>query len=237
MSAPWRLALLVVAIVLAVVWWAQRGRRARIWLLLSVPLAFALSYLSGFLFQVPASQVDCPSLCPGWRGHPVPIARQDVLGDFHFDPRGFVLNSLSYQAFLLLGSLVEVRLAELAGWPRRSRRWRVGYVVLVVVIPLALAPLWLLPPQPPLSPSAQRLAINAARDWRWQLQGRRLTDYRLAVEDVRHHPDGSRWRVCFRVYSWFYWPRARLYIDLEPAGVRATGGGLIPLTASCWIQP
>jgi hypothetical protein len=113
----------------------------------------------------------------------------------------------------------------------------VGYVILTVVLPLALAPVWLPPPQPDLPPAAQRLAINAARNWRWQLQGRRLTDYRLAVEDVRQHPDGRRWRVCFRVYSWFYRPRTRLYIDLEPAGVRATGGGLIPLTASCWVQP
>ncbi|MCX7851647.1 MAG: hypothetical protein N2383_02575 [Caldilineales bacterium] len=237
MMAPWSFALLLVATALAGVWWVRRGRRGRNWLLFSAPLAFVLSYLSGFLFRVPEYQVGCPALCPGWQGHPVPIARQDVLGDFRFDPPGFVLNSLFYEAFVLLGSLVVVRLAELVGWSQRSRRWRVGYVALTVVMPLALAPVWLPPPQPDLPSATQRLAINAARDWRWQLQGRRLTDYRLAVEDVRRHPDGSRWRVCFRVYSWFYRPRARLYIDLEPAGVRATGGGLIPLTASCWVQP
>jgi len=54
---------------------------------------------------------------------------------------------------------------------------------------------------------------------------------------VRLHPDGRRQRVCFRLYTWFYLPHNRLYIDLEPAGVLSTGGGVIPLTASCWVQP
>ena len=134
-------------------------------------------------------------------------------------------------------ALVVVWLATLWRWPERSLPWRLGFALIVVLLPLALAPAWLSPPEPQLPFADERLAINASRAWRWQLLAQSLNDRSLAVEDVRMHPDGERHRVCFRVYTWFDIPYRQVYVDLEPAGVRATGGGALPLSASCWVQP
>ncbi len=229
------LSLLVAA--LAAIWWVRRGGRGLEWVLIAIPLAFGASYLSGLLFRVPDYQAGCPGACPGWQGHPIPTHLSDGLGAMIFWPLGFVLNAVIYYMGILVFSVIVVILASYFGWSRRGRRWKLIFLFIVIFFPLALAPTWLPPPQPHLAPPAQRLAINAARAWRWQLLAKGLFDRRLAVEDVRLHPDGQRHRVCFRVYTWFDLPYAHAYVDLEPAGVRATGGGLLPLDAPCWIQP
>ena len=229
--------LLVVIGVLSAVWWRRHSRRGLDWIVLAAPLALAASYLSSILFRVSDYQAGCEVFCPGWWGFPTATHVSDGGGSPQFYPLGFVVNAGVYYALILLGSVVVAWIAAAARWPERRPRWRVGFVLLAILLPLACLPLWVSPPAPPLSDAPQRLAVNAARAWRWQLQLRRTSDLRLAVQDVRLHPDGERHRVCFTVYTWFYLPHAQVYIDLEPAGVRATGGGVIPRAASCWVQP
>lgn len=223
--------------VLTAVWWLRRSRAGLDWVIIAIPLAFGLSYLSGLVFRVPDYQSGCQGWCPGWGGHPVPTYLGDNLGQIVFYPTGFLLNAGVYYALLLTSSAAITWLAAYLHWRQRRWRWRFGFVLLVVVVPLAFISSFLPPPAPRLPFNDQRLAINAERSWRWQLRARSLSERRLAVEDVRTHPDGKRHRVCFRVYTWFYLPQGHIYIDLEPAGVRATGGGVIPLSASCWVQP
>lgn len=228
--------LLDLAGVLAAVWWLRRSRAGLDWVMVAAPLAFGFSYLSGVLFLVPDYQSGCTGLCSGWRGHPIPTHLGDSLGQMVFHPTGFLLNAAVYYAAFLAVSAALAWLAANRRWRERSRRWRLGFALLFL-LPLAFSPNLLPPPAPRLPLADQRLAINAARSWRWQLRAQGLSERRLAVEDVRTHPDGQRHRLCFRVYTWFYLPYRHIYIDLEPAGVRATGGGVIPLDASCWVQP
>lgn len=232
------LALMVsVAGILAAVWWARRGRGGLDWVIAAIPVALGLSYLSSVLFRVPDYQSGCNGLCPGWSGYPVATHMGNSLGQMVFRPTGFLLNGAVYYAALLAGTAAVAWIASYLHWTERRWRWRIGFLFLTVLVPLALSSTVLPPPAPHLPFADQRLAINATRAWRWQLQALRLSDRRLAVEDVRLHPDAARHRVCFRVYTWFFLPYRHIYIDLEPAGVRATGGGAIPLSTSCWVQP
>ncbi|MCO6450760.1 MAG: hypothetical protein J5I90_08225 [Caldilineales bacterium] len=228
---------LLLATLFAAIWWLRHSNRGLEWLLLAAPLAFAASYLSSFLFRVAEYQAGCNGICPGWYGHPIATHLDDGFGDFVFDPVGFVLNAAIYYAIIVSASAFVAWLANYLRWPDRSVRWRLAFVAIVVVLPLALTPIWIPPPRPELPQRDLRLGINAARAWRWQLQSGSFFGRRLAVEDVRLHPDGEQHRVCFRMYTWFYIPYRHAYVDLEPTGVRATGGGVIPLNASCWVQP
>ncbi|NOX62561.1 MAG: hypothetical protein GXP42_11555 [Chloroflexi bacterium] len=229
---------LVIAVgALAVVWWVRRSGRGLEWVLLAIPLALGASYLSSFLFRVPDYQAGCAGVCRGWWGHPLPTHISDGVGGAIFLPVGFALNAAAYYVAILLFSIFVALMASYFRWSERGRRWRLFFVIMVVFVPLALAPSWASPPQPNFPLPEQRLVINAERAWRWQLLAKSVSQRRLAAEDVRLHPDGERHRVCFRIYTWFYLPYRRAYVDLEPAGVRATGGGLLPLDASCWIQP
>ena len=222
---------------LAVIWWLRSGRQGLDWVMAAAPLSFGLSYLTSILFRTPDYLAGCEGWCPGWRGAPFPTHVSDGVGSMQFNPAGFIANAaLFYTAILILSAGVAWLARQLKWWERR-RRWRIGFVLLVVILPLALLPSLLPLREPALSGQEQRYAINAKRAWRWQLQSRRLSDRRLIVEDVRLHPDGERHRVCLRAYTWFYMPYDKVYVDLDPAGVRATGGGVIPLSDSCWVQP
>ena len=223
--------------VLAVVWWFRSGRRGLDWILIAAPLAFGLSYLSSILFRSPDYQASCDGWCPGWWGAPFPTHVSDGVGSVQFNPVGFIANAALFFTIVLVVSAGIAWLAKQLKWSEKRRRWRIGFALLVVILPLALLPTLLPLREPDLSGPEQRYAINAKRAWRWQLQFRRFNDRRLVVEDVRLHPDGERHRVCLRAYTWFYIPHDRIYIDLEPAGVLATGGGVIPLSDSCWVQP
>ena len=223
--------------VLIIVWWLRHSPRGLDWVVAAVPLAFALSYLSSFIFRVPDYKAGCEGLCPGWWGYPIATHLSDGAGVGILNPGGFILNAVVYYILLLLFSGIVVWLAGQLHWSERRWRWRFVFLLLTVALPLAFLPTWFPPKVPQFPTEEQRLVNNAARAWRWQLQFRRWTDRRLAVEDVRPHPDGERHRVCFRVYTWFYIPYDKVYIDLEPEGVRATGGGVIDLSESCWVQP
>jgi len=223
--------------VLVVVWWLRHSRRGLDWILIVAPLAFALSYLSSILVRVPDYQAGCNGWCPGWWGAPFPAYLSDGTSSYTLNPVGFIADAaLFYTAILVLSAGI-VLLAEQLKWSERGRRWRIGFVIVVFILPLALLPTLIPLREPNLVGPEQRYAINAKRAWRWQLQSGRFSDRRLVVEDVRLHPDGERLRVCLRAYTWLYIPYDKVYVDLEPAGVRATGGGVIPLSDSCWVQP
>lgn len=223
--------------ILVVVWWLRYGRRGFDWILIVAPLAFVFSYLSSIIFRVPDYQAGCNGRCPGWWGAPFSTHVSDGTGAFTLNPVGFIANAALFYTVILITSAGIVLLTDQLKWSERSLRWRFGFVLVVVILPLALLPTLLPIREPDLSSSELRYAINAKRAWRWQLQSRRFNDRRLVVEDVRLHPDGERRRVCLRAYTWFYIPYDKIYVDLEPAGVLATGGGVIPLSDSCWVQP
>jgi len=226
----------VLIIVLLIVWWLRWTPRGLEWIAFFLFGAIGLSYLSGILFYAPPYQAGCNGLCPGWQGYPFPTHYIET-GDIRvFAPVSFVRNAFFYYAILLgFGALV-AWLARQFHWTSLSWKRRLLFLLLVIVLPLATLPMWLPPPQPDLPTPEQRLAINAARDWRWQLHLRSFMDRRLAVEDVRPAPDGKHQRVCFRTYTWFYLPYGRVYIDLDTTGVQAIGGAEIPLSESCWSQ-
>ena len=226
----------VIAILL-VVWWLRWTTRGLEWVTVFLVIAIGASFLSGVLFQVPPYLVGCEGMCPGWRGHPFPIYHIEPGGLSFFDPFSFVRNAFFYYAIILAYGAFVTWLLRVFQWPVRSTLSKLIFFLLVIALPLASTPLWLPPPQPEVTGEEQRIVINAARDWRWQLHLRSFMDRRLALEDMRIGPDGEHQRVCFRIYTWFYLPYGRTYLDMEPEGVRAIDGAEIPLSESCWTQP
>jgi len=224
-------------ITLLIVWWVRWTPRGLGWVTVSLFIAIGLSYLSSSIFRVPPYQVGCEGLCPGWRGYPIPTHRVEAGNIVFFDAVSFVRNVLFYYAVFLSFSAVVIWFGRQFRWRSRSWAQRILFVLIVIFLPLAITPLWAHPPQPAPPPPADRLVVNAARDWQWQLRLRGFMDRSLALEDVRWAPDGGHQRVCFRSYTWFYIPWRHIFIDLEPAGVKAVKGGEIPLSDSCWTQP
>ncbi len=226
----------ILVIILFIVWWLRWTPRGLEWIAIFLLAALGLSYLSSQLFRVPPYQVGCEGLCPGWRGYPFPTYHIETGDIVVFDPVSFVRNTFFYYSIVLSFGAVIAWLGRRLHRTSRSWTQRLLFILIIVLLPLATLPIWLPPPQPPVSGPEQRLVINAARDWRWQLHLRDFMDRRLALEDVRPAPDGESQRVCFRIYTWFYLPHQRTYIDLDAAGVRAVDGAEIPLLESCWNQ-
>lgn len=227
----------VLAIILLIIWWMRWSSWGLIWAGMTIPLALGLVWLSTRLFLVPPYQAGCDGLCAGWRGHPYPVLHLLPDGSTTLDGVALVKSLFFYDAILLAFSALIAWLARQVRW--RSRRWfqRMIFILIVILIPLATLSMWMPPPQPQLDFPDLRLANNAARAWRWQLHLNGWWDRRLAWEDVRPAPDHVGHRVCFRIYTWFYLPYARAYVDLDQAGVQARQGEKIPLTSSCWDQP
>ena len=225
------------AVILLIVWWLRWTPRGLEWVTIFLFGAIGLSYLSSYLFRVPPYQVGCDGLCPGWWGFPILTHRIETGGIVFFDPTSFVRNAFFYYAVLLAFGGFVAWLGHQLRWSARSWKKRLLFILLIIVLPVATLPLWVPPPQPEVSGPEQRLVINAARDWRWQLHLRSFMDRRLALEDVRLSPEHEYQRVCFRIYTWFYLPYGHAYIDMEPEGVRAVTGAEIPLSESCWTQP
>jgi magnesium-transporting ATPase (P-type) len=230
------LILLLQALIIAllIIWWVRWSPRGLAWAAFGLLAAVGLAALTSLLFYVPPYQVGCDGWCPGWRGYPLPTHRIDVEGGVQFDAPSFVRNAFFYYALFLAASAIVAWLARRFRWPERTWKARFIFVLAVVVLPLAVTPMLAPPPQPPVNAEAQRLSINAARNWGWQLHMRGFMDRRLALEDIRSMPGAEGPRVCFRIYTWFYLPYQRAFIDLDEAGVRALGGAEIPLTQSCY---
>ena len=247
--ADWRDLLLAVAgilvIILLAIWWRQQSRHWPRVLALTFLGAFGLAFASIYVFVVPPFYAGCPAGCAGWRGYPLPIARIDVSGQTQVGLLDFALNVLLLWTVLLLLALIGRIAANLVDWEQRARRTRAAILVVLFVLPLALLPRYLEPPQPTPGGEELRLVNNARRaaEATYGVTGPWVQ--RLALEDVRQlspnplgedNPNlaGVRSQVCLRGYTYFYLPWRRYRISLEPTGVTALGLAELPLEGSCW---
>jgi CDP-diglyceride synthetase len=242
----WQAAILGVAItalvVLLTIWWRQQTRRWGIVLAACVTAAVLLSWWSGLAFQVADYRAGCDGLCPGHGGAPIPTFRGETAGGA-FLPGMFLVNTLVYLVLLLgwsaLVRAVLIRM-EYSRGPTKAYSpasdWRPLILGLIlIVLPLALAPFYLPPPQAHVRGDPQRIAINAQREVYMFDQLASMPVLRVGLEDVRPRRDGQPgMRVCLSTYTLFYLPVGHMYLDMAPEGVHSTGGGVLPRRESCW---
>ena len=247
--ADWRDLLLAVAgilvIILLAIWWRQQSRHWHRVLSLTFLGAFGLAFASIYFFVVPPFYAGCPVGCAGWRGYPLPIARIDVSGQTQVGLLDFALNVLLLWMVLLLLALIGRIVANLVDWEQRAWRTRAAILVVLFVLPVAMLPRYLEPPQPTPGGEELRLVNNARRAAEATYGVTGVWVQRLALEDVRQlspnplaedNPNlaGVRSQVCLRGYTYFYLPWRRYRVSLEPTGVTALGLAELPLEGSCW---
>jgi hypothetical protein len=206
--------------------------------------ALLLCVGSYYFFIVPPHYASCPPGCTGWRGFPLPVARISLAGETRIFPLDFMLNLLMLWLLWLGGSLVW-RLAAMAiRWENRNWRVRLTFVVFLVLLPWALLPRILNPPQPHTVDEDLRLAVNARRSAEFTYRITGIWVQRLALEDI-HRSAVTRDpaslfgetvvnEVCLRGYTYFYIPWRRYRVTLDPSGVTALQLTEVPLTGSCW---
>jgi hypothetical protein len=242
----WQAALLGVAVtalvVLLAIWWRQQTRRWGIVLAACIAAALLLSWWSGLAFRVADYRAGCDGLCPGYRGAPIPTFGGETTGGA-FLPGMFLVNALVYLLLLLgWGALVRAVLIRVEYSPNPAKGyasagdWRPFVLGLfLIVLPLALAPFYLPPPQARVRGDPQRIAINAQREVYMFDQLASMPVLRVGLEDVRPRRDGQPgMRVCLSTYTLFYLPVGHMYLDMAPEGVHSTGGGVLPRQESCW---
>lgn len=231
-------------LVLLIIWWRQQTRhwfRIVIGALLAALLLCVGSY---YFFVVPPHYASCPPGCTGWRGFPLPIARIALNGATRVFPLDFLLNLLMLWLLWLGGSLIW-RLAAMAiRWENRNWRVKLAFVILLVLLPWAMLPRVLNPPQPRAAGEDLRLAVNARRSAEYTYRITGMWVQRLALEDIRHaavtrNPETlfgetEVHEVCLRGYTYFYLPWQRYRITLDPTGVTALQLTEVPLSGSCW---
>jgi hypothetical protein len=246
--AAWIDAILaVVGLLLAtliIIWWRQQTVHWFRIALATFIIALYLCIAGYYLFVVPAHYVGCPQGCPGWRGFPLRFARIDLDGASQVAPLDFLLNLLMLWLLWLAASLIWALLGYAMGWPNRSWRSRLLFVLFLAVLPWALLPRILDPPQPTIRGEDLRLAVNAIRsaEYTYRITGPWVQ--RLALEDLRTitpeagvemlFGDNPVNQVCLRGYTYFYLPWLRYRITLDPSGVTALSLAEVPLEGSCW---
>ena len=175
----------VVAVIFLLIWWAQQTRRWYRIAIFTFLIAFALSFVSVYLFEVPPYYAGCPPGCMGWRGFPLPVARISQRGLDGYWPLRLPAEPVAALAD---------RPAGVPGGPAGGDGAQLGEslaagarVVLFVVllVPWALLPRYLDPPQPATTGEELRLVTNARRaaEMTYGITG--LWVQRLALEDVR----------------------------------------------------
>jgi hypothetical protein len=236
---PWQAALLgmglAILALLMIIWWRQQSYRWIIVTVICLALAPLLSWWSGQSFRVDDYRAGCDGLCPGYGGAPIPFLRGEAAGGALL-PGMFMVNTLAYLV-IVLGWSMAMRVV-LRGIPvgRRGRAVRQTLTVaLLLVIPLALSPLILPPPEARVRGDTQRVAINGQREV-YLYDGQAAAPVlRVGLEDVRPRGDGQPgMRVCLRAYTFFYLPIGHLYLDMTPEGVHSNAGGVLPMEVSCW---
>lgn len=231
---------------LMVLWWREQSPAWYAVWALSLLAGTLLALGSAYLFQIPPRLVGCvDSLCPGQIGYPLPFgqippdggAPQIFLGDF--------LLNMELLWLAVLGTSVAWRFLALAvDLPRQSLRGKILYLLLAVLLPWALLPRFLPPPEPTLQGEALRVAVNARRAGEVTYQITGLWVQRLAFEDVRWIPvqvpaalrglDQPQPQVCLRGYTYFYIPWRRYRITLDRTGTTPLRLEELPLAGSCW---
>jgi len=228
-------AALIAAAVLLTIWWRQQSYRWPLVLALCLIAAPALSWWSGLAFEVADYRAGCDGLCPGHRGAPFHFFTGQAAGG-RFIPVMFALNSLVYLTLLLgWAALLRAIIFSGTGEPRRPAWMQILVLLALVVLPAALVPLYLPPPEARVRGDPLRIAINARREVYMYDQLASLPVLRAGLDDVRPRQDGQPgMRVCLRTYSFFYWPTGFMVLDMAPEGVHSTNGDILPRTASCW---
>jgi hypothetical protein len=226
---------LVICATLCVIWWRQQSRRWPLVLVVALLVAPALSWWSGIAFTVADYRAGCDGLCPGFRGAPVSFFLGQAAGGT-FQVGRFLVNSLVYLALLLGWSMVLRTVWRSLLADRGGRAWvRLALMLLLLVAPFALSPVYLPPPQAHVRGDSLRVAINARREVYLYDQDAPAAVLRTGLEDVRPRGDGQPgMRVCLALYTWFYLPAGHMRLDMGIEGVHSNGGGVAPLSASCW---
>lgn len=231
---------------LLIVWWQQQTGQ---WFRITVGtllIALLLCIGSYYFFDVPAYYASCPAGCTGWRGYPRPFAVTHFDASTQLSPVDFALNWLMLWLLWLVASVLWRWLGVAFQWPIRTLRAKTIFVLVVAILPWALLPRFLDPPQPRTVGEDLRLATNARRfaEFTYRITG--FAVQRLALEDVRRPPTtagagrtgpatvGSQ--VCLRGYTYFYIPWRHYLIDLDANGVTALRMVELALTRSCWSQ-
>jgi len=234
LTALFGLVLAVTAILLAI-WWRQQSIRWPIVVALCLVAAIALSWWSGMAFQVPDYRAGCDGLCPGYRGAPVRIYQGEAAGR-QFMPGMFAVNCLVYFDLLLSwGAVMRAVVRRIGSNSRNQLGWQLLVGLVMLLLPFALEPLYLPPPEAHVRGNPQRIAINAQRELYLYDRQATVPVMRAALEDVRPRSDGQPgMRVCFRTYTYFYLPLGHLYLDMTPEGVHSNAGGVLPRQRTCW---
>ncbi|MBV7330793.1 hypothetical protein KFU94_21635 [Chloroflexi bacterium TSY] len=234
-----------ILILLMIVWWQQQ---THYWfrIIVSILLASILLCIgSYYIFVVPPNSVGCSEICVGWRGYPHPVALFDIDHRSKVYPIDFGLNLLIIW-FIFLGMSVMWRIAGIAiQWSSRSFRTQLAFIFSLCIIPWAIMPRILEPPQPLAQGEAQRIANNAQRAAEFTYNVTGFWIHRLALEDIQQSvPDNSAetifdtdnpaHQVCLRGYTYFYVPWRRYRIVLDATGVTALDLTEVGLDGSCW---
>jgi len=229
-------------VALLAIWWRQQIWLWSITVLAALILAVVLSFGSLSLFQVPAHYVGCPQGCDGWQGYPLAFASVDFDGVRTLAPVDFALNLL-WMWLACLTVFMVLRLLGMAfNWSDRGMRARFLFLCFVLLLPLALLPRVMDPPQPYLTGETQRLAINAQRTAQFTYNITGAWVQRLAVEDIRSlagsaatfGSETDTTQVCLRGYTYFYLPWRRYRIILDTSGVVALNLAELSLDQPCW---
>jgi hypothetical protein len=249
-----------ILIALLIIWWRQQMPRTWFRIVTAALLAALLLCIgSYYIFVVPPYYAGCPPGCPGWRGYPLPVARISLDGHSQVAPLDFALNLLMLWLLWLGATLIWTLLGTALGWSNRSWRVRLLFILIVVVLPWAMLPRILNPPQPVIRGEDLRLAINAQRSAEFTYRITGFWVHRLALEDIRHFVPGSDQstdlqgpisqatripqsgfavetlnEVCLRGYTYFFIPWRRYRIALDSSGVTALRLTEVPVTGSCW---
>ncbi|MBW7885383.1 MAG: hypothetical protein H3C34_22680, partial [Caldilineaceae bacterium] len=175
----------LLSVALLAVWWQQQTRYWYRIAILTFLGAFVLSFTSIYLFWVPPYYAGCAAGCTGWRGFPLAVARVTFAGQTQIGLIDFLLNTLLLWLIVLLATLIGRLVGVAIGWENRSRRVRLLVLILLFIVPWALLPRFLDPPQPVTSGEELRLVTNARRaaESTYRITG--LWVQRLALEDVR----------------------------------------------------
>ena len=226
---------LTIGVALLVVWWRQQARRWAMVLAVCLAAALLLSWWSALAFQVANYRAGCDGVCLGFRGAPFPVFANQMAGET-FAPAGFLLNTLIYAVILLAWSAI-IRAVVYAINAAGPRQWWRGLVagLVLAVIPFAVSPWFLPPPEAHVRGDSQRVAINARREVFMYDAQASWPVLRVGLDDVRPRPDGAPGlRVCLRTYTFFYMPTGALYLDMTPQGVHSNNGGFLVEPTMCW---
>lgn len=229
-------------ILLLLIWWSQRTNKWPRIGLVTLLAAMILCTASFYLFVTPAYQAGCPQGCTGYRGYPLPIAKVTLENHSVIAPVDFLLNLLVLWLLWLVASVVWYLAAIAFSWERHSLRWRLRFVFILAILPWAVLPKALNPPQPEMVGEDLRIAINGRRaaEFTYRVTGPWVL--RLALEDVKRispqaiaedsNPEVNQ--VCLRGYTWFFIPWRRYRVDLDPAGITPVRMAEMSLDEKCW---